>query len=250
MRSEDLAVADRAEFVRFTLLSVVLLATLSSIGTAASAQGDAARGKSFFQTACSACHSIAPGPKRRGPDAGRRHRPQGGDRTRIHVHACIDRIGPDLGSEVPGRVSDRPREESARHRDGCLRSVGERPGGLVGVCHDPEGAHSWARSDPSTHTHIQAGARHGADASRARCGGHQPARLALCHQRLCGTALRRPRPDQRQECIADASPLHLPFIDRYPGADDPHRVSGGDVSDAGPRHCRDRRENLPREVDL
>jgi alcohol dehydrogenase (cytochrome c) len=52
---------------RFTSLSVVVLATLSSIGTAAFAQADATRGKSYFQTACSACHSAAPAQNGVGP---------------------------------------------------------------------------------------------------------------------------------------------------------------------------------------
>jgi alcohol dehydrogenase (cytochrome c) len=48
-------------------LSVALLAVLASIDTVAFAEGDAARGKTYFQAACAACHSVNPGQNGVGP---------------------------------------------------------------------------------------------------------------------------------------------------------------------------------------
>jgi cytochrome c len=53
--------------VRSILLPVVALWALSSITSVAFAQGDATSGKKYFQSACSACHSVNPGQNGVGP---------------------------------------------------------------------------------------------------------------------------------------------------------------------------------------
>src|SRR5262245_55829830 len=56
--------------MRLIKLSAGLLVAVAAISNVAFAQGDAAGGKTYFQAACAACHSVNPGQNGVGPSLG------------------------------------------------------------------------------------------------------------------------------------------------------------------------------------